>query len=118
MSVGWGQDCIEGVEVELWGVCYNIEWTYEINLEYGGLTSEIPPEIGTMTNLTLLDLSNNELTGEIPLEIGNLTNLLVLDLYSNQLTGEIPPEVCDLIESNNLDMYWILTGNNLINTCE
>jgi len=23
-----------------------------------------------------------------------------------------------LIESNNLNMYWILTGNNLINTCE
>ena len=25
MSVGWGQDCIDGVEVELWGECYNIE---------------------------------------------------------------------------------------------
>ena len=27
MSVGWGQDCIDGVEVELWGECYNIEET-------------------------------------------------------------------------------------------
>jgi len=39
-------------------------------------------------------------------------------LNNNQLTEEIPQEVCDLIASNNLDMYDILTGNNLINTCD
>ncbi|SVC86042.1 uncharacterized protein METZ01_LOCUS338896, partial [marine metagenome] len=27
MSIGWGQDCEDGVEVELWGECYNIEET-------------------------------------------------------------------------------------------
>ena len=32
MSVGWGQDCVDGVEVELWGECYNIEETTYINL--------------------------------------------------------------------------------------
>jgi len=65
-----------------------------------------------------LNLYNNQgLTGEIPAEIGNLTNLTRLELYDNQLTGEIPPEVCDLIESNNLNMSWILDGNNLI-PCE
>ena len=31
MSVGWGQDCVEGVEVELWGWCYNIEETTSLN---------------------------------------------------------------------------------------
>jgi len=41
-----------------------------------------------------------------------------LNLGWNQLTGEIPPEVCDLIASNNLDIYYILDGNNLTNTCE
>jgi len=41
-----------------------------------------------------------------------------LALSSNQMTGEIPPEVCDLIESNNLNMHYLLPGNNLINTCE
>ena len=29
MSIGWG--CIDGVEVELWGECYNIEETTIIN---------------------------------------------------------------------------------------
>ena len=94
MSVGWGQDCDDGIEVELWGECYNIEETTE------------------------LDLSESGLTGEIPSEIGNLTNLTYLNLRDNQLTGEIPSEVCDLIESNNLDMDHILYGNNLINTCD
>jgi len=94
MSVGWGQDCIDGIEVELWGECYNIEET------------------------TYLDLSNSGLTGEIPSEIGNLTSLIELSLGDNQLTGEIPQEVCDLIESNNLLIQYILSGNNLINTCE
>ena len=37
MSVGWGQDCGEGVEVELWGECYNIiETTYlDLSNRYG-----------------------------------------------------------------------------------
>jgi len=81
-------------EVELWGECYNIEET------------------------TSLYLSISELTREIPVEIGNLENLMYLYLSYNQLTGEIPQQVCDLIESNNLYMYYILTGNNLINTCD
>jgi len=40
-------------------------------------------------------------------------------LMNNQFTGDIPQEVCDLIESNNLDMNYILLGNDdLINTCD
>ena len=48
-------------------------------------TGEIPPEIGNLTNLTTLNLENNQLTGEIPPEIGNLTNLTTLNLTENQL---------------------------------
>ena len=62
---------------------------------------------------TFLEL-NSALTGEIPPEIGNLTNLTILSLFNNQLTGEIPQAVCDL----NPYMHFILDGNNLINTCE
>ena len=65
----------------------------------------------------MLSLKDNELTGEIPSEIGNLTNLEHFYLYSNQLTGDIPQEVCNLIINNNLDIYYILDGNNLTNTC-
>ena len=80
-------------DVTLWDECYSIEHTNK------------------------LDLTSDHI-GEIPPEIGNLTNLTQLHLSINQLTGEIPSEVCDLIESNNLNMDYILTGNNLTNTCE
>ena len=68
MSVGWGQDCVDGVEVELWGECYDIEETTELDLS------------GTWGNI-------GELSGEIPSEIGQLENLTYLQLHSNQLTG-------------------------------
>ena len=86
--------------VILWGYCYPIESTTEINLSNRGLSGSIPPEIGNLINLTSLDLSENQLTGFIPPEIGNLINLTKLDLGTNQLTGPIPPEIGDLI---NLD---------------
>ena len=132
--------------IELWGEWYDIESTTiidrsfqvltgsippeigslvnltQLSLHNNSLTGEIPPEIGSLTNLIYLSLKVNSLTGEIPPEIGNLTNLNVLYLSDNQLTGEIPPEVCDLII--NFDSWWtiqnqmLLGNNNLINTCE
>ena len=45
MSVGWGQDCVDGVEVELWGECYNIEETTELSLGGNQLTGSIPSSI-------------------------------------------------------------------------
>jgi len=92
-------DCVSGAcavdveNVELWGQCYNIESTTELQLNNSGLTGEIPPEIGQLTNLT------------------------TLYLYGNQLSGEIPAELCDLIESNDLSMPYILDGNDFIDTC-
>ena len=77
----------DGETVILWGQDYSIENTIELNLPDSGLTGEIPPEIGNLTNLTNLTLYNNQLTGSIPPEIGNLTNLTYLDLRGNDFTG-------------------------------
>jgi len=109
MSVGWGQDCDDGVEVELWGECYTITFTTYLNLSEMGLSGEIPSEIGDLTNLTNLDLGGNQLSGEIPSEIGDLTNLTVLDLGGNQILGEIPSEICNLTNLTELE----LGGNQL-----
>ena len=88
-------------EVTLWGVVYSVEDTDSLpNLPYSGLTGSIPPEIGNLTNLTVLYLHENQLTGSIPPEIDNLTNLEVLILDNNQLTGEIPESICNLVENN------------------
>jgi Leucine-rich repeat (LRR) protein len=71
-----------------------------------GLT-ELPTEIGNLTNLQFLYLSDNELT-HLPSEIGNLTNLLQLHVYRNQLIS-LPPEIGNL---SNLETL-ALNGNQL-----
>ena len=63
--------------------------------EPGGLTGGIPPALGQLSELTVLDLSANELSGSIPWELGNLANLQTLNLSDNQLTGSIPPELAN-----------------------
>ena len=62
---------------------------------YGKLSGQIPPELGNLTNLVNLSLTHGELSGEIPPELGNLTNLTDLYLHDNRLSGVIPPELVD-----------------------
>ena len=95
LNIIWG--CVDGIEVELWGTCYNIQTTTSINLSQSGLIGEIPSNIGSLINLTYLNLFSNELIGEIPPEIGNLTNLTYLDFQMNQLSGEIPSDISNLV---------------------
>ena len=64
--------------VSLWGVCYNIQTTTQLDLSYSGLTGEIPSVIGNLINLNYLDLRNNQLTGVIPIEICNLNTNPIL----------------------------------------
>ena len=112
LGLAWGQDCTadDGTDgVELWGECYSIENTTELDLSYIGVTGEIPPEIGNLINLSSLILKENQLSGEIPPEISYLTNLTQLDLGGNQLSGEIPSEIESLTNLNILD----LAGNQL-----
>ena len=66
----------------------------EIKLQNQGVKGEMPPELGNLHSLGILNLSGNEFFGEIPPELGNIARSLgELDLSNNQLTGEIPPEL-------------------------
>ena len=71
-----------------------------------GLTGEIPPELGSLSNLTALYLDTNALSGEIPPELGSLSNpdlsLAGLDLRNNALSGAIPAELGSLSNLTNL----------------
>ena len=69
-----------------------------------GLSGEIPPELGSLSNLQGLYLSDNELSGEIPAWLGNLSNLIELDLSGNALSGEIPPELGSLSNLTELHL--------------
>lgn len=55
-----------------------------------GLNGPFPHEICTFTELTKLDLSENDLTGPLPFHLSNLKKLKKVYLGSNQLTGELP----------------------------
>ena len=107
MSVGWGQ-CVDGVEVELWGECYNIEETTSLDLSNSGLTGEIPNEIGNLINLTGFNFNHNNLSGNIPIEVWEMTNLDFISLWGNQFTGVIPEQIENL---TNL-VYLNLEQNN------
>jgi hypothetical protein len=61
-----------------------------LNLSRNYFTCEIPPQIGQLKVLDVLDFSFNKLSGQIPHSIGSLTSLQVIDLSSNNLTGAIP----------------------------
>ena len=69
-----------------------------------GLTGEIPPELGSLSNLTALYLDTNALSGEIPAELGSLSNLTALYLDTNALSGEIPAELGSLSNLAELDL--------------
>uniref|UniRef100_A0A453J187 Protein kinase domain-containing protein n=1 Tax=Aegilops tauschii subsp. strangulata TaxID=200361 RepID=A0A453J187_AEGTS len=55
-----------------------------------GLDGGIPVSLAQLTNLDLLDLSENGLTGPIPSELGNLSKLTHFNVSFNRLSGIIP----------------------------
>lgn len=80
-----------------------------LNLEDNDLTGVIPPQLADLENLEELNLSGNDLTGAIPPELGGLPRLHTLNLENNGLTGEIPPELGGIASLREL---W-LGGNRL-----
>ena len=67
-----------------------------LDLSHNSYRWEIPSTLGNLTRLRMLDLSNNRITGGIPEELGNLTELRVLNLSYNRLYGEIPASLSNL----------------------
>ena len=76
-----------------------------LDLTRGDLSGAIPKELASLTDLTILQLSENKLSGAIPPELGQLTNLGTLDLSRNDLTGSIPPELGQLTKLTDLVMH-------------
>ena len=62
----------------------------------GSIAGTIPPEVGDLSQLQVLDLHANRIQGTIPVEIANLLQLQVLDLQSNHLRGAVPAEITRL----------------------
>lgn len=78
---------------ELW---YDANIPPSLDLSQNGLAGAIPPEIGDMRQLNILNLSCNALSGPIPARLASLASLQALDLSHNELAGEIPASLTGL----------------------
>ncbi|CAK9153153.1 unnamed protein product [Ilex paraguariensis] len=79
-----------------------------IDFSCNQLTGTIPPEIGNLSELFMLNLSHNNLLGSIPASLSNLSHIESLDLSYNKLTGSIPSE---LIKLNFLEVFSVAYNN-------
>ena len=70
-----------------------------------GISGSMPAQLGNLTSLTSLNLTNNQLTGSIPTQLGSLTALTNLGLGHNQLTGSIPTQLGSLTSLRSLSLY-------------
>ncbi|KAL5209703.1 hypothetical protein ABZP36_005326 [Zizania latifolia] len=73
----------------------------ELVLLNSGISSCIPPEIGKLDKLTVLDISSNSFAGTLPDTIGHLKALEQLNVANNNLSGEIPESICSLPHLKN-----------------
>ncbi|KAK4275667.1 hypothetical protein QN277_018707 [Acacia crassicarpa] len=91
----------------------NLSSVLMLNLsENPSISGPIPKEIGKLSALSVLDLSACDLTETIPSEIGNLKNLTTLVLAVNSLSGPIPEEIGMLSNLLQLD----LSGNSVLSS--
>lgn len=74
-----------------------------ITRQHGNLVSTLPPEIGLLSSLEVLDLTNNQLTN-IPREISQLKKLKKLDLYGNRLTN-LSDSILELTQLEELNLW-------------
>ncbi|XP_042376613.1 LRR receptor-like serine/threonine-protein kinase RGI5 [Zingiber officinale] len=67
-----------------------------LNLSSANISGVIPPALGALSSLRILDLSSNSLSGTIPPQLGSMAGLQFFLLDSNRLSGGIPPALANL----------------------
>ncbi len=66
------------------------------------LTGSIPPEIGLLQNLEELTITNLSIGGRIPETVGILSNLEIIEIDNTEVTGSIPNSIGHLSSLINL----------------
>ena len=91
---------------------YYDEYYYGTSIYENDDFGTIPTDIGTLTELQELSISNQRFSGTIPTEIGQLSKLKALDLSHMQLSGTIPTEFESLSHLERFSVHGnLLTGN-------
>lgn len=74
----------------------------EISLKNRGLAGHIPEEIGFLTFLERMDVSDNALMGYLPSDL-RWTSITSLDISGNMIRGIVPPLLCSTEGLNGED---------------
>ena len=71
---------------------------FYLNLSNNNLSQLIPPELGELTHLSILDLSHNYISGEIPPEFDQKFSESrdILDLSHDDLSGFLSEAMAEL----------------------
>ncbi|CAB9511309.1 leucine rich repeat [Seminavis robusta] len=72
---------------------------------HGSVRGKIPPEMGLVTSLLAIDLSDQEISGTIPSSIGDLTLLRDLNLDNLELSSTLPTELGNLASLRRFQMF-------------
>ncbi|MCB0202486.1 MAG: hypothetical protein KDI03_20640, partial [Anaerolineae bacterium] len=80
-----------------------------LRLKSNYMQGALPPELGNLAELEVLDLSHNYLEGAIPGTLGNLSHVLLFQMDGNELTGPIPRELGKLAS-----VQWLYLNHNQI----
>jgi len=67
------------------------------------LTGTIPTEFAILPLLNRLWLYGNELNGTVPEQLANLTKLEILEIQDNKITGTMPSGVCEIIKGSEYE---------------
>uniref|UniRef100_A0A0E0JUN5 non-specific serine/threonine protein kinase n=1 Tax=Oryza punctata TaxID=4537 RepID=A0A0E0JUN5_ORYPU len=78
-------------------------------LARNNLTGGVPPALGALTRVHVVDLSWNSLSGQIPPELSGMSSIESLDMSHNALSGAIPPSLTRLSFLSHFDVAY----NNL-----
>ena len=77
-----------------------------------GLSGSLPGDVFTaLSDLTEIDLRDNQLTGPLPVELCTLAHLEGLYLYENRLTGDIPLGFVEEPVRGNLTGLFLFNNN-------
>ncbi|XP_040376600.1 phytosulfokine receptor 1-like [Oryza brachyantha] len=78
-------------------------------LAHNELTGGVPPALGALTRVHVVDLSWNRLSGPIPPELSGMSSVETLDMSHNALSGAIPASLTRLSFLSRFDVAY----NNL-----
>ncbi|CDP05616.1 unnamed protein product [Coffea canephora] len=87
----------------------NLSFLVLLNISGNNFHGELPRELVQLFRLRYLDFANNNLGGELPSWFGLLHKLQFLSLENNRFTGPIPPSIANMSSLENL---WL--SNNSI----